>query len=83
MGTVNPTAIVYVYDIARGTTIEFQLPEDISNKEPNDYIVYDLTWVTNDEVAMVSTNRVQNESVLIRCRMDGYCWKVGISEKHF
>lgn len=77
VGSTNPTVAIYVYDISTTNLIEFQLPADsISNKDPNDFVLYDLTWVSNESVSMISTNRVQNESVIIRCRLDGYCWKV-------
>ncbi|XP_056631310.1 venom dipeptidyl peptidase 4-like [Diorhabda sublineata] len=74
VGTTNPLVSTYVYEIATKTTREFQLPPTINNKEPNnDYILYGLTWISNSQVAMVSSNRIQNESVIIRCLLDGTC----------
>ncbi|KAJ8918466.1 hypothetical protein NQ315_008163 [Exocentrus adspersus] len=73
VGTPNPLVSVYLYDIAAGTNIEFQLPSSIDNKNTNDYVLYDLTWVSSTDIAMISTNRIQNESITIRCTLDGSC----------
>ncbi|KAJ8940985.1 hypothetical protein NQ318_011719 [Aromia moschata] len=73
VGTPNPIVTVYVYEISTNFTTEFQLPSSIDNKDTNDYILYDLTWVSDSEVAMISTNRIQNESIIIRCNLTGLC----------
>lgn len=79
MGTPNPLVSVYVYDINTQNTTEFQLPSSIDNKDTNDYVLYDLSWVSNTEVVMISTNRVQNESIIIRCTLDGSCQEVKVT----
>ncbi|KAJ8930490.1 hypothetical protein NQ314_016717, partial [Rhamnusium bicolor] len=73
VGTPNPLVYVYLYNINTKDTIEFQLPPTIDNKATNDYVLYDLTWVSDTEVSMISTNRIQNESIIIRCNLDGLC----------
>ncbi|CAG9768482.1 unnamed protein product [Ceutorhynchus assimilis] len=74
VGTPNPVVQTYVYNIATGNTISFKLIDSIKNtEEDNDYVLYDLTWLSESEVAIISTNRIQNESVLIRCDLSGSC----------
>nr|AGX25161.1 dipeptidyl peptidase [Leptinotarsa decemlineata] len=73
VGTPNPLVTIYLYDFTTKETVEFQFPSTIHNKDTNDYIFYDMTWISDTEVAMISTNRVQNESIIIRCKLDGSC----------
>ncbi|XP_060517373.1 venom dipeptidyl peptidase 4-like isoform X2 [Cylas formicarius] len=74
VGTPNPLVKTFVYDIDSKRSTEFTLISSINNSvEDNDYVLYDLSWVSDQEIAMISTNRVQNESVIIRCKIDGNC----------
>ncbi|XP_060517123.1 venom dipeptidyl peptidase 4-like isoform X2 [Cylas formicarius] len=74
VGTPNPVVQTYVYDTSSKISTKFDLISTIENGESNnDYVLYDLSWVSASEVAMISTNRIQNESVIIRCKLDGSC----------
>lgn len=75
VGTPNPLVSTHLYNIDTHTTLEFTLPTSIKNSEEegNDYVLYDLTWISNSEVVMISTNRIQNESIIITCSLDGSC----------
>ncbi|XP_030761347.1 venom dipeptidyl peptidase 4 [Sitophilus oryzae] len=74
VGETNPVVNVYVYNIESNTTQQFIFPDTIKNtEENNDYVLYGLSWVSNTEAVLVSTNRIQNESVVLRCGLEGSC----------
>ncbi|CAH1183189.1 unnamed protein product [Phaedon cochleariae] len=79
VGTPNPIVSVYIYEIAMGMNIELELPPTSSIQNPNDYILYDLTWISDYEVAMISTNRIQNQSAIVRCFINGTCHEESFS----
>lgn len=67
MGRTNPTVslkVVYLDNIAAGPNEIDVIP---SNYLPADYVLFDVTWPTNDEVSAIVTNRVQNSARLRRC----------------
>lgn len=67
----------YIYSIETGNTTKINLIDSINDSEDNnDYVLYDVTWISDSEIALISTNRVQNESVIIRCNLDGDCAEV-------
>lgn len=69
----------YIYSIETGNTTKLNLIDSINDSEDNnDYVLYDVTWISNSEISLVSTNRVQNESVIIRCNLDGDCAEVSL-----
>ncbi|XP_019867181.1 venom dipeptidyl peptidase 4 isoform X2 [Aethina tumida] len=70
VGTINPTVKLFLYDLESSTLIK---PAIEPENEEDDYILYDVTWVSDTEVALISTNRVQNKSVTTRCKLDGKC----------
>lgn len=59
-----------MYDLESSILIK---PAIEPENEEDDYILYDVTWVSDTEVALISTNRVQNKSVTTRCKLDGKC----------
>nr|CAH7730215.1 unnamed protein product [Callosobruchus chinensis] len=73
VGSPNPIAVVYVYNFYTGQLVELQLPPNIDNKNINDYILFGLSWISDTEVVMISSNRVQNETFTVRCTMEGTC----------
>lgn len=67
MGRTNPTVslnVVYFDNIAAG-------PKEISVIPTlyTEYILFDVTWPTNNEVSAIVTNRVQNSARLRRCNI--------------
>lgn len=67
MGRTNPTVslkVAYLDNIAAGPSEIDVIP---SNYLPADYVLFDVTWPTNDEVSAIVTNRVQNSARLRRC----------------
>lgn len=69
----------YIYSIETGNTTKINLIDSINDSEDNnDYVLYDVTWISDSEIALISTNRVQNESVIIRCNLDGDCAEVSL-----
>ncbi|XP_050307457.1 venom dipeptidyl peptidase 4 [Anthonomus grandis grandis] len=74
VGTNNTVVETFVYDIETNRTTKFNLIDKIKwTEENNDYILYDVTWISDSDIVMISTNRVQNESVIIKCNLDGNC----------
>ncbi|KAF7269818.1 hypothetical protein GWI33_017160 [Rhynchophorus ferrugineus] len=73
VGTPNPLVDVYVYNIETGITTLLSFPISVKNPYENDYILYDLSWVSESEVVTISTNRIQNKSFVSRCRLGSAC----------
>ena len=60
VGTPNPTSQLFVANL-EASEIELQPvipPEDV----PNNHIYTAITWISNDKLSVIWTNRVQNES---------------------
>lgn len=76
MGRTNPTValkVAFLDNNADPITVDY-IPDDFL---PEDYILFDFTWATNDELAVVVTNRVQNKAKTRRCNIEGnYCYNV-------
>ncbi|KAL1494674.1 hypothetical protein ABEB36_010240 [Hypothenemus hampei] len=74
VGEVNPIVETFIYNINTRDTTPIKLVSSIENSEENnDYILYDIKWISNEELVMISTNRVQNSSIIIRCNLEGDC----------
>lgn len=70
MGRTNPTVtlkVAFLDNNADPITLDY-IPEEFL---PVDYILFDFTWATNDELAVVVTNRVQNKARTRRCNIEG------------
>lgn len=70
VSSANPVVRTYIADLEAGASpIEIEaIPAEFL---PADYVLYDMTWVTDDIVVVMSTNRVQNKGRLVRCLADG------------
>ncbi|KAH1024091.1 venom dipeptidyl peptidase 4 isoform X2 [Dendroctonus ponderosae] len=74
VGEQNPLVTTFIYDTESQNTTKVNLISSIENSEDNnDYVLYDITWISDSELAMISSNRIQNESVIIRCYLNGNC----------
>ncbi|EFA04427.1 venom dipeptidyl peptidase 4 [Tribolium castaneum] len=76
VGTKNPDVKTYVVNLESSEEKVVPLriraiPE--SWHQNDDYVLYDMVWVTNDEFAVIYSNRVQNKAQLVRCNKDAKC----------
>jgi dipeptidyl-peptidase-4 len=76
VGRKNPDVTTSIADLQTGEAsivpFEFKpIPE--STLQAEDYVLYDIVWLTNDELALMYTNRVQNQAELVRCNTDATC----------
>nr|XP_022913597.1 venom dipeptidyl peptidase 4 [Onthophagus taurus] len=68
VGTRNPDFEVKVVSLSDPTNIKTLnvLPSGALSK---DYVLFDVTWATNDEVVVVIENRIQNQATIRRCKL--------------
>ena len=80
MNTINPTFELRVVDLKTDNydTVVIKLLTDENNSR--DFVLFDVTWATNEEVVVVIENRIQNEAVVRRCQTDtGNCINVSVT----
>ncbi|KAI4464720.1 protease family s9bc dipeptidyl-peptidase iv-related [Holotrichia oblita] len=69
VGARNPDFKVRVVTLSDPTNVN-TLPVLTEGQESKDYVLFRVTWPTNDEVVAVIENRVQNQAVVRRCQLD-------------
>ncbi|CAH0556830.1 unnamed protein product [Brassicogethes aeneus] len=70
VGTPNPIVKLYIYNLETDALIKPIIEEENNEK---DFILYDVTWVNNDQVSLISSNRVQNKATITKCSLNGKC----------
>lgn len=58
--------MAYLDNVAAGAKEIAVIPADYL---PANYVLFDVTWPTNNEVSAIVTNRVQNSARLRRCNI--------------
>ena len=76
VGTTNPVVKIYVASLETGE--EVQVPNEIKAipekwTQDLDYVLYDIVWITDEEMAILYSNRVQNQAELLRCNKHAEC----------
>jgi len=76
VGTPNPTINLFVVNLeanAENMVLEPVIPpEEMSTRE---HIFTAVTWISNDKLSVIWTNRVQNESSVSVCEANNNSWK--------
>merc|ERR1711963_264760 len=73
VGTPNPKIKMFVVNLDN-EQMELESvipPNDLPN---DDYIYTAVTWISDEELSVIWTNRVQNESSVSVCKADGSSW---------
>lgn len=73
MGTINPTVTLYLTFLLANAPENIPISTINDRFQTDDFVFYDITWPNDEEIAIISTNRVQNESSLVRCNVLGSC----------
>ncbi|XP_044266873.1 venom dipeptidyl peptidase 4-like isoform X2 [Tribolium madens] len=79
VGTKNPDVTTYIVNLESDDDKKVPLEIHAIDKswhEKDDYVLYDMVWVTNDELAVIYSNRVQNKAHLVRCTKEAKCKSV-------
>lgn len=70
-GTTNPTVTVTIQDLGSNANTVFSAPSDL-----NEPILKPVSFVTNDTIALIWTNREQNNLVVELCTFGSTCTRV-------
>ncbi|GJQ85661.1 hypothetical protein Trydic_g20209 [Trypoxylus dichotomus] len=68
VNTTNPDFEVRVVSLTNPTIIS-TLPILMDDQESRDYVLFRVTWPTNEEVVTVVENRIQNQAWVRRCSL--------------
>lgn len=69
VNAINPDFELRVVTLSDPNNIK-SLPIIADGQESRDYVLFGVTWATNDEVVAVVENRIQNEAVVKRCAVE-------------
>lgn len=78
MGQPNPVVNVHLVNLESFETISLDLPKE-ADETVNDFILYDVTWISDKDISLIVSNRVQNRATLLACSLNGTC----IEEAHY